>query len=335
MKWFLMTLFLLWASLANSQWSPQAETVTLPLTSFVSLSNTVGVNVINITYNGRGASQAQFYIPISGWYSFSIPAAIWMSSGSGYLPFTVFLDSAPIDHGPDPLTLSNFVFGVPYAPACTSLCPYTNYTASGIYLSAGDHNIQVQCLECGSIGLLTAVPVLTLNVASPPPFEPAGNRDPTIQPFRSYSMWNAALGSRATWSLPTDADTQMLVALGGFINSGFFSEPVYVGQLTDPLISVTPFYNGLPTLFAPFKMNFNATHTVAPGGDNNIVAYSADHSIILDGLNCSITMSPFGIVCSPVDEISVCAADNVVGTGVHGAGAPGILRLSERLFQGW
>lgn len=59
------------------------------------------------------------------------------------------------------------------------------------------------------------------------------------QPYSAASVWNAGVGSNATWGLSSDADVAQLRTLTGGVNAANLGQPIYFGQSTDPLCNVT------------------------------------------------------------------------------------------------
>ena len=120
----------------------------------------------------------------------------------------------------------------------------------------------LQCLACCWSTTVALVSAVSVELTSPaaPPSEPAGSRDPTVQPLRSYNIWNTAIGSGAVWSNTGDPDTQAIIgsASGATINSGCWSIPVYMAKTSDPFgyfaaqtRNIMPINNGYYTQLAP------------------------------------------------------------------------------------
>ena len=66
-------------------------------------------------------------------------------------------------------------------------------------------------------------------------------RSPFNIPLASNSVWNIGIGSNAQWGVNTDADVRSLHTLGGTLNNAInnFAGPIWFGQQSDPLVSVT------------------------------------------------------------------------------------------------
>jgi hypothetical protein len=190
----------------------------------------------------------------SGYYTVTVKAGVWY--GSVLPAMALAFDNQILGHGIDLVSGATNVWTVQLsAPGCTSaVCLPLSYSTTDLYLYAGTHTVQMRCLNCGgSAGLFVSeIDFVETSIAAPPR-EPAGSRDPTIQPFRSYQILNTAIGSGAVWSGATDADTLAITsAANAHVNSEGFSYPIYHASVSDPLIYVRNFYNGIPTLPAAY-----------------------------------------------------------------------------------
>ena len=298
-------------------WSHGSSVITLKTaaSAFDPSANCFDSDSVTIECESNGFAQWQFTVPSSGYYSFSVPAFVAFGSG---VYFTPFIDNIPIEHGIDAVSGSDYTYEVQGGTS--------PYTASSIYLYAGQHTLQLGPELANASAVFFNAPTITLTSLAAPPAESAGTRDPTIQPLRSYNIWNTAIGSGATWCAQTDGDCATLEGLANSsVNAGSFSEPVYVASNSDPLITIKTSFNGLPTLISQIITNWNTGFTVAPGGDSNIVVYDPTHSFIMDGYNCSITSSPYSVSCSPIIKESVCDGANGAGLGA----VVGLMRTSE------
>ena len=259
----------------------------------------------------------------------TIRSSVSANLGSAYAvpaPIALFLDGLPQGHGPDPKSGSDYVWSV------TGQQTFAQYTAGNIYLYAGSHTMGLQCLACSwstTVALVSAVSVELTSTAAPPS-EPAGSRDPTVQPLRSYNIWNTAIGSGAVWSNTDDPDTQAIIssASGATINSGCWSIPVYIAKTSDPFgyfaaptRNTMPINNGYYTQLAP---------DVLPscGSDRDITLYDSTHRYMQEFQGCSRDLAPAaGYQCYDNLLTDVCEGQNPTGTFT--SWTPGLIRVSE------
>jgi len=81
---------------------------------------------------------------------------------------------------------------------------------------------------------LTEVPPVVVPPPEPPP---VGSRDVTVWPFTSTSAWNMPIGSGAQFG--SDAG----LPPAGSVNARFWSHPIYIAKVTDPLVRVWRYSN--------------------------------------------------------------------------------------------
>ena len=321
-----LCLTLLATSLGFVAAQPADTIYSLPLASFTfspgSASYYASPYIYFVGANGAQYSQK---IKRSGYYSIIVSANL----GSAYAvpaPIALFLDGLPQGHGPDPKSGSDYVWSV------TGQRTFAQYTAGNIYLYAGSHTVGLQCLACSwstTVALVSAVSVELTSTAAPPS-EPAGSRDPTVQPLRSYNIWNTAIGSGAVWSNTDDPDTQAIIssASGATINSGCWSIPVYIAKTSDPFgyfaaptRNIMPINNGYYTQLAP---------DVLPscGSDRVITLYDPTHRYMQEFQGCSRILAPAaGYQCYDNLLTDVCEGQNPTGTFT--SWTPGLIRVSE------
>jgi hypothetical protein len=312
---------------------------TFPVSSPFSMT----INTINMTYsNGSmfvvGASPNQLTaaggvataytdveFPSTGYYTFTVQALASISGAVG-AAYWVGLDRHPMDHGYDPISES-------YYYTVTQTVSSGNYpsawSAAGatqtvtFYVTAGTHEVEIYYL--GARTGLTGFGTITITNATGPAFppEPPGSRSASSQPFSSWSIWNTALGSGATWSgsvlcmrqangsaIPNsvpgcDPATTDITSAGATINSGWYSNPTFAAQASDPvqtfvddsgnahpewpnLVINAP---GIPSSKYP-----NATWPDPPlaaqGGDAHLGVFTADKTTLFSGDACAVALSP-------------------------------------------
>jgi len=298
----------------------------LPLGSFKfapgSASHYLSPHLRLIGNNGTQYSQK---IKENGYYSITISAALDSNHASAPAPIALFVDGLPQGHGPDPVSGSDYVWNVSNKGAPTK------YTAADIYLYAGTHTVGLQCLACSLITATALIDAVTLELtsAAAPPYEPRGQRDPTVQPLRSYSIWNTSIGSGAVWSNKSDPDTQAIInsASGATINSGCWSVPVYVAKTTDPLgFFATPTYDVMP-ISTGYSTTIPINAQPACGTDAHMTLYDPTHRWMQEFLGCSPTSSPKGFQCYYNLMTDVCEGQNPTGTFT--SWTPGLIRVPE------
>jgi hypothetical protein len=298
--------------------------ITLTMGQFTTTGSSAAYYPPSMYWDGNDAAGVSFTISDSGYYTITVPAAIWARTGTTPVPLTLWFDYAPVDHGVDSISGSNFVYEVDN-PSCIYLCPFVSYTSLQMYIYAGTHILQLGCLNCGGgVGIYVQNVQLNLVSTSAPPAEPAGSRDPSIQPFRSYNIWNTAIGSGAVWCASTDADCTELNGLSGFVNSGAWSSAIYNASISDPVITARAFFNAWPYLSFSYMSPWNESFAPAAGADHNMDVYDPTKSIIQEGDNCAITSSPYTVVCAPQTQTPACSGANGVGINING-----MMRVSE------
>jgi hypothetical protein len=298
----------------------------LPLGSFTfapgSASHYLSPYIGLIGNNGTQFSQR---IKENGYYSITISATLASNHASAPAPIALFVDGLPQGHGPDPVSGSDYVWNV------TNQGAFAKYTAANIYLYAGTHTVGMQCLACSLSTTTALIGAVTLELTSTaaPPYEPTGQRDPTVQPLRSYNIWNTSIGSGAVWSSKGDPDTQAIInsALGATINSGCWSVPVYVAKTTDPVgFFATPTYDVMP-ISSGYFTNIPTNAQPACGTDANITLYDPTHRWMQEFLSCSPTSLPKGFQCYYNLMTDVCEGQNPTGTFT--SWTPGLIRVSD------
>lgn len=301
-------------------------TITIPISAFTYDPNNQCFNLTTVVgCSSDGYGYAAFSVPVTGCYTVSQAANL----SFGTLPFfAILIDNVLLDHGTDATTSSNYIWNV-----ASEASPYTATKC----LYKGNHTYQIGPQLTQSAQINFSPPTLTFIAGSAFPVQPAGTRDPTVQPFASYSIWNTSIGSSATWCLSTDADCTTLHTLFGVVNGGSFSENICTASTTaDPLLTMNQVWNGLPSLpfpNPPLSGSWNTSCVPANGGDHNLAVYSAAHDWIFDGYNCGAALltNPYAVSCSPMVPESVCDGDAGSALG----GIPGMMRLSEVLAQSY
>ena len=269
--------------------------------------------------------QYSLLIEKSGYYSIVVS----MRLDFGYAipaPIALFLDGLPQGHGTDAISGSEYVWNA------TGQQAFQNYTADNIYLHAGTHSVGLWCLACSpsaTAALISDVSILPTSFAAQPS-EPAGSRDPTVQPLRSYNIWNTAIGSGAVWSKTDDLDTQAIIsaASGATINSGCWSVPVYVAKSGDPMgYFAAPTNNVMPFSFG-YDTQLPADVQPACGTDRSISLYDPTHRYMQEFLGCSpLALPARGYQCYDNLLTDVCEGQNPTGTFT--SWTPGLIRVSE------
>ncbi len=267
-----------------------------------------------IVWWGGGFFDTEIIFNSAGLYRFTVAFNAATSSQNALM--MPELDHLAIDHGPDTVSASDFVFSVPNSPF-----NYTNFIFTK-YITAGSHLLGIGCLNCSNsiyagVNLIQIDPIYLL------PSEPIGFRDPTVQPFRSYSIWNTAIGSGALWSAPTDVDTIDIRHAGATINAAQWSIPVYIAGDADPLQTFTSVNGAYP--FPPLTMKAPAGMVPSPptsNGDHHLTIFDPGHRFMYNFFGCSTT--PNGFNCSSEEQDDVCSD----GSGTAGWGI-GLIRTAE------
>ena len=305
---------------------PANSNYSLPLASFTFSPRSASYYSSSyIHFVGDDGAQYSQQITSNGYYSISVFASLDPGSAAP-APIALFLDGLPQGHGPDPASGSDYVWNV------TSQQAFEQYTASNIYLYAGTHTVGFQCLACSryaTVALVGAVSIRLTSTAAPPS-EPAGSRDPTVQPLRSYNIWNTAIGSGALWSNADDPDTRAIItsAFGATINSGCWSIPVYITKTSDPVgYFATPTRNTMP-IDTGYFTQLAADVLPSCGSDRNITLYDSTHRYMQEFQGCSVISAPAaGYQCYDNLLTDVCEGQNPTGTFT--SWTPGLIRVSE------
>jgi hypothetical protein len=297
----------------------------LPLASFVFSSGSASYYLSPyIHFVSRGGVQYSQRINKSGYYSILVSARLDDNLGLPS-PIALFIDGLPQGHGPDPASGSDYVWDV-------NGRKLVEYSADNVYLYAGIHTVGLWCLACSAstaTALVSAVSLVMTSSAAPP-LEPIGSRDPTVQPFRSYNIWNTAIGSGAVWSKPDDLDTQAIInsASGATINSGCWSVPVYVAKSGDPVGYFAAPTNNVMPISSGYYTQLPVEVVPACGTDAGISLYDPPHRYIQEFLSCSPISAPArGYQCYDNLRTDVCEGQNPTGTFT--SWTPGLIRVSE------
>jgi hypothetical protein len=297
----------------------------LPLASFTLSRGASYYSAPYIYFVGDDGAQYSQTIERSGYYSIVVSANL-DSSHTDPAPIALFLDGLPQGHGPDPISGSDYVWNI------TGQRTFAQYTADNIYLYSGTHTVGLQCLACSpstTVALVSAASVFLTSTAAPPS-EPPGSRDPTIQPLRSYNIWNAAIGSGAVWSNTEDTETQAIIssASGATINSGCWSVPVYIAKTSDPLGYFAPPTNNVMPISSGYYTQLPPDVQPSCGTDTNITLYDPTHRYMQEFLGCSPISTPSpGYQCYDSLLTDVCEGQNPTGTFT--SWTPGLIRVSE------
>jgi hypothetical protein len=297
----------------------------LPLASFIfSRDGQAHYASPYIYFTGNGGAQQTHRVERSGYYALTVTASVRSAHNGAFAPIALFVDGLPQGHGTDALSGSDFVWKV------AGSGKFRTYTAPGIYLYSGHHTVGLRCLDCSSItaAMVSAVS-LVLTSSTLAPFEPPGARDPTIQPLRSYNIWNTAIGSGAVWSDESDADTQAIIksAPGATINSGVWSIPVYVAKPDDPRGYFAAPDNDVMPISLGYSTNMPINVRPSTDSDANITIYDPTHRWLQEFLGCRPTPLPHGFACYDNLKTDVCEGQNP--TGSFTSWTPGLIRVSE------
>lgn len=298
----------------------------LPLASFTfSPGSASYYSSPHIYFVGDGGAQYSQQIKSSGYYSIMVSASLDLGS-TAPAPIALFLDGLPQGHGPDPMSGSEYVWNV------SGQRTFRQYTTDNIYLYAGIHTVGLQCLACSrptTVALIEAVSVSLTSTAAPPS-EPAGSRDPTVQPLRSYNIWNTAIGSGAIWSKTSDPDTRAIIssASGATINSGCWSVPVYIAKSSDPEGYFAAPTNNVMPISSGYYTQLASDVQPACGTDAPFTLYDPTHRYMQEFLGCRpITRPATGYQCYDNLLTDVCEGQNPTGTFT--SWTPGLIRVSE------
>ena len=305
---------------------PAETAYSLPLASFTfSPGSASYYSSPYIYFVGDNGAQYSQQIEQSGYYSIIVSAGL-RSEDTDPAPIALFLDGLPQGHGPDPFSGSDYVWSV------TGNRTFAQYTADNIYLYAGTHTVGLQCLACSwstTVALVSAVSVDLTSTAAPPS-EPPGSRDPTVQPLRSYNIWNTAIGSGAVWSNMDDPDTQAIIrsASGAAINAGCWSIPVYIAKTSDPVGYFAAPTNNVMPISSGYYTQLASDVQPSCGSDTNITLYDPTHRYMQEFLGCSAISTPVaGYQCYDNLLTDVCEGQNPTGTFT--SWTPGLIRVSE------
>ena len=304
---------------------PFAASGELPLHSFIFSPQGQSHSVSGyLEFTANDGAQYTKRIEQNGYYSIVVTARARSMAVDKFAPISLFVDGLPQGHGTDPVSGSDFVWDVEASEK------FTTYPASRIYLYAGRHTIGLRCLECSNrITVVVSAVEVNLTSSAAPPSEPPGARDPTIQPLRSYNIWNTAIGSGAIWSDAGDPDTQAIIksAAGATINSGIWSIPIYVAKDTDPIGYFAAPDNNVMPISHGHATNIPANIQPSRDGDANVTLYDDTHRWMQEFLGCRPTRSPRGFACYDNLKTDVCEGQNP--TGSFTSWTPGLIRVSE------
>lgn len=246
---------------------------------------------------GNGYAEIPVNFPISGGYTFTLNAFVKPGGTLGALS-EVRIDQTPI------------AVGTTYSQLITSLTPQ-NYTWSS-YVAAGQHNIEISLMNHDTTPGIGNLMIQSLTIAnnaaaaySSLPVEPAGNRDPTLQPFSSFSIWNTPIGSGAQWSNPSDPDTIDVHHPGAYINAGEWSMPVYIGDPSQAHATFTDSDSTYPIATAMLNVPSNAAPALpVAGGDHHMIVFDAAKQNMYSYFNCNVVFG--GFACGQSQKDSVC-----------------------------
>jgi hypothetical protein len=298
-----------------------AQTVNLVITGASMPASSQNPNGQPESWNGDWEQWGNGYVeilvnfPISTGYTFTLNAFVKPGGTLGALS-EVRLDQKPI------------AFGNTFSQLITALNP-TNYTWSS-YVPAGTHKIQISLMNhdttVGVGNLMIQSLTIANNAASAYnqlPVEPAGTRDPWLQPYSSYSVWNTSIGSTAQWSVQSDADVIDLHHSGYYINAGMWSYPFYQGATDQAQASFTVTDNTYPIPNVMLNLPAGASPSYpVQGGDHHMVVYSPDKKSIYHFFNCNTVSGGFGCGQSQMD--------NACGEALGGYGwGAGVIRAWE------
>jgi hypothetical protein len=198
--------------------------------------NTDGTTVGWLAW-GYATLQRYVEFPASGEYSFSVPA---FADGIASPPtppqsgLLLVIDGVPV------ATVGRAA-GYEWANCVDNLKPPKTYTWQGSFLQ-GTHSVVIAMNAVSMPGGMPAgylQQIERMVIASTGkgyPTEPAGNRDPALQPFSSLHWMNRAINDGATWSQPTDSDQQMLASMDVVpINSEWWTNGTWTGLASDPV----------------------------------------------------------------------------------------------------
>jgi hypothetical protein len=185
---------------------------------------------------GYATLQRYVEFPSSGEYTFSVPA--FAEGASPPIPpqsgLLLVIDGVPV------ATVGRAA-GYEWTNCVDNLKPAKTYTWKGSFLK-GTHSVVIAMnsvavpgsYPSGYLQQIERIKIDATGVAYPA--EPAGNRDPALQPFSSLHWMNLAINDGATWSQPTDGDQQMLASMDVVpINSEWWTNGTWTGAATDPV----------------------------------------------------------------------------------------------------
>jgi hypothetical protein len=157
-------------------------------------------------------------------------------------------------------------------------------------------------------------------------------RDPALQPFTSDSVYNIGIGSNATWSAPSDADTVDLTNGTVAVNAGQFSIPVYIGVASDPLITV----KCTDTVFPVPDQKIRVPANAAPSNPQDATSFGqmvffdrTQPGFMWGGQGC-VRNSDGSITCQSMQVDNVCSdfVTHDIAVGGTNTGT-GLIRLWE------
>ena len=185
---------------------------------------------------GYATLQQYIEFPASGEYTFTIPA---FTAGdractppqSGLL---IVVDGVPVGTDGQPA-------GYEWANCVSNLKPAKNYVWKGKFLK-GTRSVVVamnavatqSTYPTGYLQQAERLIIAATGVAYPA--EPAGSRDPSLQPGSSLHFMNQAINDGATWSLDADEDQVALKSMDVVpINSEWWTNGNWTGEASDPV----------------------------------------------------------------------------------------------------
>lgn len=238
-------------------------------------------------YHGTAVIGARISVPQNGTWKITLKA--WAgatppnNTWAGQLSLAVDQIFAQID----PALGSGFVYNVSNVGQPSQ----TDYVWF-VPILAGEHQIQIRGYAGGvSIGVENfKIELFEAGL----PLEPAGSRDPTLQPMSSHHIINTSIGSGAIWSGVNDPDTVLLRTGYGTINGPQWSIPVYKGAASDPV----KIWRCIDEGYVPHgdvSMNMPAGMVVSPpadaGGDHAIALFGTDRRWMFSGFNATVNHS--------------------------------------------
>ena len=258
------------------------------------LTNYSGSNHYNVVsgnaltcFSSCGFQALVNFASAAQYYNFQIAACMFAAPGDSTTGQTMwFLDQGAVGWNNSGTFTQQVTNTDPSAPCGTTV----TYTWK-LPVQSGNHLVQLFLSTDPATFLTVNTASITATTGTVLP-EPAGSRDATRFPLSSYSLWNTAVGSDATWCAPTDGDCTTLNGLTGVINSGSFSIPIYTATMTDPV----QIFAGSPNVVVPnqsVSMHMPAGMTPSPDSDALLGLVDTNNPrYMIEGLEgCTVTAS--------------------------------------------